>query len=153
MVWIYQRGQKIRVEFSTDNPGLIEAYQIWANGKFLISYQDANAWHEITLPSDTTSLGYAFPGSRVHGNLTGNLKIMGESFNELYSSIDDETKITVDGLNSSLIEQLKQKEKQINTITNRITNGVSFIFITDLHFANNDLLSKPAMKHVLDHIS
>ena len=148
------KGTKIRVKFSTDNPGLVEGYQIWANGKFLISYNDANVWHEITLPNDTTSLGYAFPSKRVHGNLTGNLEILGESFNKLYSlvdgKIDEQAK---NGLNPSLIGKLKQKEEQINTITNGITHGVNFIFMTDPHFPDNDLLSKPMMEHVLDHTS
>lgn len=148
------KGSKIRVRFSTDcDPSLLEAYQIWANNRYLISYQDTN-WHEITLPSDTTSLGYAFPGIRVRGDITGNLEIWGESFNNLYSLVDsDIEEQSNDGLTSSMIEKLKQKENQINTITNGITNGINFIFITDSHFPANDLLSKPMMQHVLEHTS
>lgn len=148
------KGSKIRVCFSTAcDPDLLEGYQLWANNRYLTSYSDAN-WHEITLPSDTTSLGYAFFGSRVHGDITGNLKILGESFNELYSLVNDETdEQAKDGLNSSLIEKLKQKENEINTITNKITHGVNFVFMTDPHFPTNDLLSKPMMEHVLEHTS
>ena len=148
------KGSKIRVRFATDcDPDLLEAYQIWANNRYLTSYSDAN-WHEIMLPSDTTSLGYAFFGDRVHGDITGNLEILGESFNKLYSLVDDDIdEQAKDGLNSSLIEKLKQKENQINTITNKITHGVNFIFMTDPHFPTNDLLSKPMMKHVLEHTS
>lgn len=146
-------GSKIRFKFSTDNPGLIDAYQILANGKFLISYQDANVWHEITLPDDTTSLGYAFYKERIHGDITGTLQFLGDSFNSLYNTITSDTNKQLNGLSSNEITKLQEKEKQINAINNGITHGVSFIFITDLHFEHNDLLSKPAMKHVLDHTS
>lgn len=147
------KGSKIRVCFSTAcDPDLLEGYQLWANNRYLTSYSDAN-WHEITLPSDTTSLGYAFFGNRVHGDITGNLEILGESFNELYSLVDGEFKKLNGGLNTSLVAKLEQKESQINTITNGITNGVNFIFMTDPHFPTNDLLSKPMMKHVLEHTS
>lgn len=146
------KGSKIRVRFSTAcDPDLLEGYQLWANNRYLTSYNDAN-WHEITLPSDTTSLGYAFYGTRVHGDVTGNLEILGESFNDLYSLFDIEEQ-SKNELNSSLIEKLKQKENQINTITNGITHGVNFVFMTDPHFPTNDLLSKPMMKHVLEHTS
>lgn len=148
------KGSKIRVRFSTDcDPDLLEAYQIWANNQYLTGWPDTN-WHEITLPSDTTSLGYAFFGSRVHGDITGNLEILGENLNELYSMIDDDIEErSKNGLNSSMLEKLKEKENQINTITNGITHGVNFIFMTDPHFPTNDLLSKPMMKHVLEHTS
>lgn len=146
------KGSKIRVRFSNAcDPDLLEGYQLWANNRYLTSYNDAN-WHEITLPSDTTSLGYAFYGTRVHGDVTGNLEILGESFNDLYSLFDIEEQ-SKNELNSSLIEKLKQKENQINTITNGITHGVNFVFMTDPHFPANDLLSKPMMKHVLEHTS
>lgn len=146
------KGSKIRVRFSTAcDPDLLEGYQLWANNRYLTSYNNAN-WHEITLPSDTTSLGYAFYGDRVHGDVTGNLEILGESFNDLYSLFDIEEQ-SKNELNSSLIEKLKQKENQINTITNGITHGVNFVFMTDPHFPANDLLSKPMMKHVLEHTS
>ncbi len=146
------KGSKIRVRFSTAcDPDLLEGYQLWANNRYLTSYNNAN-WHEITLPSDTTSLGYAFYGTRVHGDVTGNLEILGESFNDLYSLFDIEEQ-SKNELNSSLIEKLKQKENQINTITNGITHGVNFVFMTDPHFPTNDLLSKPMMKHVLEHTS
>lgn len=148
------KGSKIRVRFSTDcDPDLLEAYQIWANNQYLTGWPDTN-WHEITLPADTTSLGYAFFGSRVHGDITGNLEILGENLNELYSMIDDDIdERSRNGLNSSMLEKLTQKENQINTITNGITNGINFIYITDPHFPTNDLLSKPMMQHVLEHTS
>lgn len=148
------KGSKIRVRFSTDcDPDLLEAYQIWANNQYLTGWPDTN-WHEITLPADTTSLGYAFFGSRVHGDITGNLEILGENLNELYSMIDDDIEErSKNGLNSSMLEKLKQKENQINTITNSITHGVNFVFMTDPHFPTNDLLSKPMMQHVLGHTS
>ena len=148
------KGSKIRVRFSTDcDPNLLEAYQIWANNQYLNNFPDTN-WHEITLPADTTSLGYAFYGNRVHGDITGNLEILGENLNELYSLIDDDIdERSKNGLNSSMIEKLKQKENEINTITNKITHGVNFIFMTDPHFPTNDLLSKPMMEHVLEHTS
>lgn len=148
------KGSKIRVRFAADcDPDLLEAYQIWANNQYLTGWPDTN-WHEITLPADTTSLGYAFFGSRVHGDITGNLEILGENLNELYSMIDDDIdERSKNGLNSSMIAKLKQKENQINTITNGITNGVNFVFITDPHFPTNDLLSKPMMQHVLEHTS
>ena len=146
------KGSKIRVRFSTAcDPDLLEGYQLWANNRYLASFNNAD-WHEITLPSDTTSLGYAFYGARVHGDVTGNLEILGESFNDLYSLFDIEEQ-SKNELNSSLIEKLKQKENQINTITNGITHGVNFVFMTDPHFPANDLLSKPMMKHVLEHTS
>ena len=148
------KGSKIRVRFSTtSDPNLLEGYQLWANNRYLASFNNAD-WHEITLPSDTTSLGYAFYGDRVHGNITGNLEILGESFNDMYSLVDDEIEEQSNGgLNPSLVAKLEQKENQINTITNGITNGVNFVFMTDPHFPANDLLSKPMMKHVLEHTS
>lgn len=147
------KGTKIRMKFSTSNPSLVEGYQILANGKFLISYQDSNVWHEITLPDDTTSLGYAFYKERIHGDITGTLQFLGESFNSLYNIITGDTENQLNGLSSNEITKLQEKEKQINAINNEITHGVSFIFMTDPHFPDNDLLSKPAMKHVLDHTS
>lgn len=148
------KGSKIRVRFSTtSDPNLLEGYQLWANNRYLAGFNNAD-WHEITLPSDTTSLGYAFYGDRVHGNITGNLEILGESFNNMYSLVDDEIEEQSNGgLNPSLVAKLEQKENQINTITNGITNGVNFVFMTDPHFPTNDLLSKPMMKHVLEHTS
>lgn len=148
------KGSKIRVRFATDcDPDLLEAYQIWANNQYLTGWPDTN-WHEITLPADTTSLGYAFFGSRVHGDITGSLEILGENLNELYSMIDDDIEErSKNGLNSSMLEKLTQKENQINTITNGITHGVNFVFMTDPHFPTNDLLSKPMMQHVLEHTS
>lgn len=148
------KGSKIQVRFATaSDPNLLEAYQIWANNRYLISYLDTN-WHEITLPADTTSLGYAFTSTRVHGDITGNLEILGESFNDLYNLVDsDIEERSNNGLTSSMLEKLTQKENQINTITNGITNGINFIFMTDPHFQTNDLLSKPMMQHVLEHTS
>lgn len=147
------KGTKIRVKFSTNDPSLVEGYQILANGNFLVSYQDYNVWHEITLPDDTTSLGYAFYKERIHGDITGTLQFLGESFNSLYNMITGDTENQLNGLTSNEITKLQEKEKQINAINNGITHGVSFIFMTDPHFPDNDLLSKPAMKHVLDHTS
>ncbi|OTA92204.1 hypothetical protein BHL83_10850, partial [Limosilactobacillus reuteri] len=67
--------------------------------------------------------------------------------------ITGDTENQLNGLSSNEITKLQEKEKQINAINNEITHGVSFIFMTDPHFPDNDLLSKPAMKHVLDHTS
>lgn len=150
------KGSKIRVRFSSDcDPDLLEAYQIFANSQYVTALPGVNVWHEITLPSGTTSLGYAFYGIRVHGDITGNLEIMGESLNELYDIVDGdiEERSKNEGLDYSLITKLTQKENQINAITNGITHGVNFVFMTDPHFAVNDLLSKPMMKHILEHTS
>lgn len=149
------KGAKLKVQFSsTADSSSVEGYQIYANGKFLISFQDLNTWHEITLPEDTVSLGYAFYKERIHGDVTGTLQFLGGSLNNLYDIITSETERKLDGqLTSTEVTQLKAKEKQINDINSKITHGISFIFMTDPHFPDNDLLSKPSMKHVLDHTS
>ena len=149
------KGTKLKVQFSsTADSSSVEGYQIYANGKFLISFQGLNTWHEITLPEDTVSLGYAFYKERIHGDVTGTLQFLGGSLNNLYDIITSETERKLDGqLTSTEVTQLKAKEKQINDINSKITHGISFIFMTDPHFPDNDLLSKPAMKHVLDHTS
>lgn len=149
------KGAKLKVQFaSTADSSSVEGYQIYANGKFLISFQDMNTWHEITLPEDTVSLGYAFYKKRIHGDVTGTLQFLGGSLNNLYDIITSETERKLDGqLTSTEVTQLKAKEKQINDINGKITHGISFIFMTDPHFPDNDILSKPSMKHVLDHTS
>lgn len=149
------KGSKIKVKFATEvNPAFVEAYQVYANGKFLISFQDVNTWHKIILPNDTVSLGYAFYDKRMHGTVTGSLQIIGGAFNDLYNSIISDTEDRLnDQLTSAEIEQLNVKEKQINAINDGITHGISFVFMTDPHFPDNDLLSKPSMKHILDHTS
>lgn len=149
------KGTKLKVQFSsTADSSSVEGYQIYANGNFLISFQDLNTWHEITLPEDTVSLGYAFYKERIHGDVTGTLQFLGGSLNNLYDIITSETERKLDGqLTSTEVTQLKAKEKQINDINSKITHGISFIFMTDPHFPDNDLLSKPSMKHVLDHTS
>lgn len=148
------KGSKIRVQFSPeDGSGSVEGYQVYANGKYLISYQDVDTWHEITLPDDTDSLGYAFYKERVHGQLKGNFKIIGGSFNEMYTILSSDDEAGTDGLTKNVTTQLIKKEKRINVINDGITNGISFIWMTDPHFPSNDLLSKPSMKHILNHTS
>lgn len=148
------KGSKIRVQFSPeDGSGSVEGYQVYANGKYLISYQDVDTWHEITLPDDTDSLGYAFYKERVHGQLKGNFKIIGGSFNDMYTILSSDDEAGTDGLTKNVTTQLLEKEKRINEINDGITNGISFIWMTDPHFPSNDLLSKPSMKHILNHTS
>lgn len=124
------KGTKLKVQFSsTADSSSVEGYQIYANGNFLISFQDLNTWHEITLPEDTVSLGYAFYKERIHGDVTGTLRFLGGSLNNLYDIITNETERRLDGqLTSTEIAQLKAKEKQINDINGKITHGISFIF-------------------------
>lgn len=148
------KGSKIRVQFSPeDGSGSVEGYQVYANGKYLISYQDVDTWHEITLPDDTDSLGYAFYKERVHGQLKGNFKIIGGSFNDMYTILSSDDEAGTDVLTKNVTTQLLEKEKRINEINDGITNGISFIWMTDPHFPSNDLLSKPSMKHILNHTS
>ena len=148
------KGSKIRVQFSPeDGSGSVEGYQVYANGKYLISYQDVDTWHEITLPDDTDSLGYAFYKERVHGQLKGNFKIIGGSLNEMYTILSSDDEAGTDDLTKNVTTQLLEKEKRINEINDGITNGISFIWMTDPHFPSNDLLSKPSMKHILNHTS
>ena len=148
------KGSKIRVQFSPeDGSGSVEGYQVYANGKYLISYQDVDTWHEITLPDDTDSLGYAFYKERVHGQLKGNFKIIGGIFNDMYTILSSDDEAGTDALTKNVTTQLLEKEKRINEINDGITNGISFIWMTDPHFPSNDLLSKPSMKHILNHTS
>lgn len=149
------KGSKIKIKFSADvDPSIVEGYQIYANEKFLISFQDINTWHDVTLPEDTTSLGYAFYKGRIHGDVTGTLRILGGSFKNLYDTISSETETRFNNqLTEAELAQLDVKEKRVNDINRKITHGISFVFMTDPHFSDNDLLSKPSMKHVLDNTS
>lgn len=149
----FPSGSKIGIKLEADiSPSDLEGWQVWANNRFLTSFQNINKWNIVALPSDTTSLGYYFSSTRVHKNFTGTIKILGETLSDVYSDVESMTQ-TDSQLDKHTIDYLNNREEQIRLTTDNVQNGISFIFMTDPHFPNNSLFSKDMMKHVLDNTS
>lgn len=52
---------------------------------------------------------------------------------------------------SYYIDQLNEKETAINNVINNSANSVSFVFITDVHWGDNQRHSPELIDHIIKH--
>lgn len=150
-------GTRIKVKLEVDDSDVdkFSSWQLWMNGKFLHSFSNelkTNVWQDFVLEEDSYSFGYAFYSDYVNKNFKAKLRILARDSADF---VDIKNKVAeLSGMFDSKIQDyLYLKEKEIRELTSKVENGLAFIFITDLHFADNCLMSKKMIKHILDNTS
>ena len=114
--------------------------------------QKYNKWVEFTAPSDLTSISLYIGTSYVTGQFDVEITVSTDLSKEIHDNTvnlesQNPTYYLPDYYTDAWINNLKS---QMDILNNSIVNGVSFAFVTDLHFLVNRENSKYLLKHFLN---
>ena len=154
-----QKGTTIDIMLESDvsEPIVDGGIQLSANNTFYLVYnsnRSLNIWKKITLTKDVSSFGLVLTNYnylRQPTNFTLHIRY------GIYGEVARTTEIVRTMPYANLNDYYKngyidEKIKEINEQT-AVINGLSFPFVTDLHFFDNALQSKFIIKELLDNTS
>ena len=147
-------GTKIRIKVETASNNNFTDGQFLQNGSYLCSLgKNENNWIEAVTTANATSFGIKITTQYASSAFNAVLKVYVDLSEKIISTEDrlnkyiDASKNLPSYYTDAWLSNLKG---QIDAKLNGIVNGISFGFITDLHFKDNSLMSKYLLKYFLD---